>query len=285
MDHLMKYASFLNPAGAATWGSVADGTVTDLGPTGAGVADSLRAAIEACSLGNPSQAGAPTYDEDSTTFLPVIPNPDKIICVGTNYAAHQAESGIAPKIPPIFTRFADTQIGHLQPALMPAESEQFDWEGELAVVIGAEADHVTAGDAWSKVAGVAIYNDLSARDWQRKSGQWTPGKNFPGTGAFGPYFVPVSEFTDIEARKLVTRVNGEVRQKAVLGDMIYDVPKLIEFISTWTVLRPGDVIVTGTPGGVGLFMDPPTFLRDGDVVEVEIDGLGVLRNTVEVATR
>lgn len=281
----MKYASYLNPAGVATWGSVEDGAVTDLGPTGAGVADCLRSAIQAGVLATASSDGAPVYDEDGITFLPVIPDPGKIICVGTNYAAHQAESGIAPAIPPIFTRFADTQIGHLAPARLPAETEQFDWEGELAIVIGAEVDHAPASEGWSKVAGVAIYNDLSARDWQRKSGQWTPGKNFPGTGAFGPYFVPMSDFDDIEARKLVTRVNGEVRQQATLGDMVFGVPELLEFISTWTVLRPGDVVVTGTPGGVGLFMDPPTFLADGDVVEVEIDGLGVLRNAVELSAR
>ncbi len=163
---------------------------------------------------------------------------------------------------------------------MPAVSEQFDYEGELALVIGKPASRVAEADAWEYVAGYAAYNDFSVRDWQRATTQWTPGKNFAGTGAFGPYLVPAADLGDVTALGLQTRVNGEIRQKASLADLYFTIPQLLAYITAFTPLAPGDVVVTGTPGGVGLFMQPTGLLKAGDVVEVEITGLGVLRNTV-----
>ncbi|MFE7243652.1 fumarylacetoacetate hydrolase family protein [Streptomyces sp. NPDC057580] len=210
-------------------------------------------------------------------------DPAKIICVGVNYRTHQEETGhsTTPAHPTIFTRFADTLIGCRDDAVRPAVSERFDYEGELAVVIGRSTEHVTAAEAWSHVAGVSVFNDLTARDWQRHSPQWTPGKNFPGTGAFGPALVTPDELPDFGTLTLTTRVNGQVRQHAALTDLVFDIPHLIAYISTFTPLTPGDILVTGTPGGVGQFMNPPAFLHPGDVVEIDMPGVGTLRNTVQ----
>ena len=280
----MKYASFRALDGTPTWGVIDAGTAHDLGPTGLGLADDLKAAVANGLFGTLGQQyqRAPGRPEATIEFLPVIPDPGKILCIGVNYRSHQQETGKGEgnRVPTVFTRFADTQIGAGQPALMPASSRQFDYEGELALVIGKEAYHVAAEDAGEYVAGYAAYNDFTARDWQRATTQWIPGKNFPGTGAFGPYLVPAADLGDVDALMLETRVNGDVRQKASVADLDFSIPRLIEHVTGFTRLRPGDVIVTGTPGGVGLFMDPPGLLAEGDVVEVEITGLGVLRNVV-----
>ncbi|SFI61009.1 MULTISPECIES: fumarylacetoacetate hydrolase family protein [Microbacterium] len=278
----MRYASFVTPSGSHTWGAEIDGVLYDLGPTGTQFASTLKDALNGREL--PAAAdidGAPSTPVDAVKFLPVIVDPTKIICVGVNYRAHQEETGRgAPSAPTVFTRFADSQMGHLQPAVRPATTEQFDYEGELALVIGARAHRVDAADAWDVIAGYAAYNDFSVRDWQRATTQWIPGKNFPDTGAFGPYFVPAADIPDITALTLETRVNGEIRQSATLADLVFTIPQLIEYITAFTPLSPGDVIVTGTPGGVGLFMTPTGLLSAGDVVDVEITGLGVLTNTV-----
>ena len=213
----------------------------------------------------------------------VIPDPQKIVCAGVNYRAHRDEAGRTENAhPTLFTRFADSQIADGEPAVRPREVERFDYEGELAVVIGAGGSRIPESEAMSHVAGYACYNDFTARDWQRHSTQWTPGKNFPGSGAFGPVLVTADEIADLDAVKLETRVNGETRQSAHLSDLIFSVPALIAYISTFTPLSPGDVIVSGTPGGVGNFREPPVFLDEGDVVEVEISGVGLLRNVVAV---
>jgi 2-keto-4-pentenoate hydratase/2-oxohepta-3-ene-1,7-dioic acid hydratase in catechol pathway len=228
-----------------------------------------------------ASTSAGLWSLDEVTFLPPVTNPGKIICVGVNYRTHREETGLKDGAQPtIFTRFADTQVGHNAAAIRPDATARFDYEGELAVIIGSTAHHVRPDDAWSHIAGVSVYNDFSVRDWQKHSTQWIPGKNFPGTGAFGPALVTVDELPAIETLSLTTRVNGEVRQHALVADLIFDIPTLIAYITTFTTLRPGDVIVTGTPGGVGQFMDPPTFLTAGDKVEVEITGVGILRNTV-----
>ncbi len=278
----MKYASFVTPGGAPTWGAAADDDVLDLGPTGLQLALSLKDAIGTGVLGaSPDLGGAPRYPRADITFLPVIPDPGKIICIGVNYRSHQDETGKPPPAAPtVFTRFADTQIGHLQPALKPITTTQFDYEGELALVIGKPAHLVDEADAWDVIAGYGLYNDFSVRDWQRAASQWTPGKNFPGTGAFGPYLVLADEVGDVDAMTLTTRVNGDLRQSARVADLVFGIPRLISYVTGFTPLAPGDVIVTGTPGGVGLFMDPPGLLDAGDVVEVEITGLGTLSNTV-----
>lgn len=280
----MKYASFRAADGTPTWGVIDAVTAHDLGPTGLGLATDLKAAVANGVFGNVGDQYrlAPGRPEAEIEFLPVIPDPAKILCIGVNYRSHQQETGRGGNdVPTVFTRFADTQIGAGQPALMPASTAQFDYEGELALVIGKEAFHVDAENAWEYVAGYAAYNDFTARDWQRATTQWIPGKNFPGTGAFGPYLVPAADLGDVDALTLQTRVNGDVRQKASVADLDFSIPGLIAHVTGFTRLLPGDVIVTGTPGGVGLFMDPPALLRDGDVVEVEITGLGVLRNVVE----
>lgn len=281
----MKYASYLATNGTATWGIVADGIVYDLGPTGLKLAPTLRAAIARGTFGAAEDVytQAPSCPEAELSFLPVIPDPGKIICVGLNYRSHQNESGLSEqKAPTIFTRFPDTQIGHLQAAEMPTSTTQFDYEGELALVIGKEAFHVEEARAFEFVYGYSAYNDFSVRDWQRSSSQWIPGKNFPGTGAFGPYLVPAGDLGDINQIALETRVNGKVRQKASLADLYFSIPQLIAYVTGFTKLAAGDVIVTGTPGGVGLFMQPSGLLSDGDLVEVEITGLGTLRNKVQV---
>ena len=214
-------------------------------------------------------------------FLPPIVDPAKVLCVGVNYRSHQKEAGRPdPQVPTVFVRFADSQMGHREPALRPATTTQFDYEGELAVIIGRHARLVPEEEAWRTVAGYAVYDDFSVRDWQRASTQWTAGKNFPSTGGFGPYLVPARDVPDVASLRLETRVNGEVRQSASLADLVFTIPQIIAYVSGFTPLSPGDVIVTGTPSGVGLFMDPPGLLTVGDVVEVEISGVGTLSNAV-----
>jgi 2-keto-4-pentenoate hydratase/2-oxohepta-3-ene-1,7-dioic acid hydratase in catechol pathway len=214
-------------------------------------------------------------------WLPVIPTPAKILCVGLNYETHRNETGRAKvENPTIFTRFADSQTGHGTALTLPPESDKLDYEGELAVIIGKPGRRISAADAMQHVAGYACYNDGSIRDWQAHTIQFIPGKNWPGTGAFGPWMVTPDEFGEIGPQTLTTRLNGEVMQQAVLADMIFNVPRLIEYISTFTPLSAGDVIVSGTPGGVGAKRTPPVFMREGDVVEVEISGIGTLSNTI-----
>jgi 2-keto-4-pentenoate hydratase/2-oxohepta-3-ene-1,7-dioic acid hydratase in catechol pathway len=211
----------------------------------------------------------------------VIPLPEKIFCVGLNYEMHRKETGRAVvEHPTIFTRFANTQTGHLSNIVRPRVSTHLDFEGELAVIIGKAGRYITREKAMEHIAGFSCYNDASVRDWQHHTHQFTPGKNFPGTGAFGPWIVTTDEFTDLSARRIMTRLNGQTVQEARLGDMIFDVPTLIEYCSSFNPLVPGDVIVTGTPGGVGVKRTPPLWMKPGDVVEVEIDGIGVLRNGI-----
>lgn len=283
----MNYASFVSADGSPTWGIIIDERAYDLGPTGANLASTLRAAVEQGIFGNVGEEfrSAPSRAEADIEFLPAVTDPGKIICIGVNYRSHQEESGkTEQKAPTVFTRFADSQMGHLQPAQMPATTTKFDYEGEMALVIGKEAFHVAEADAFDYVTGYAAYNDLSVRDWQLAATQWIPGKNFPGTGGFGPYLVPTADLGDVNALTLETRVNGDIRQKASVSDLYFTIPQLIAYVTGFTKLSPGDVIVTGTPGGVGLFMEPSGLLSDGDVVEVEITGLGTLKNTVELVS-
>jgi 2-keto-4-pentenoate hydratase/2-oxohepta-3-ene-1,7-dioic acid hydratase in catechol pathway len=180
----------------------------------------------------------------------------------------------------IFLRVPESQVGHGRPIVCPRESDQLDFEAELAVVIGKAGRRIAAADALSHVAGISCYNDGSVRDWQLATGQWSPGKNFPATGAFGPWMVTADELDPGTALRLRCRLNGEVMQDTTTDLMIFPIPTLIAFVSTWTTLEVGDVIVTGTPGGVGLRRDPPVWMKHGDVVEIELDGVGVLRNPV-----
>jgi len=224
---------------------------------------------------------APEFSTADVTFLPPITDPSKILCVGLNYAKHQAETG-RPDVdhPTIFTRFADSQVGHLQPMIKPDQSVRFDYEAELAVVIGQGGRFISEDDALSHVAGYACYNDGSIRDWQRHTSQFTPGKNFPGTGAFGPYLVTPDEVGDYRKLPIESRLNGEVMQKATLADLIFPIPRLLSYISEFTALSSGDVIVTGTPGGVGDRREPPVYMVPGDVIEVDIGIVGTLVNPI-----
>lgn len=205
----------------------------------------------------------------------------KILCVGVNYRPHIEEMGREiPDYPVVFTRFASSLVGPDEAVIRPRASEQFDFEGELAFVIGKKARHVSRDDAFDYVAGYCCFLDGSVRDWQRHTGQFTAGKNFDRSGAIGP-MVTAANVPDPRALELTTRVNGEVMQQGSVADLVFDIPTLIEYCSTFTELQPGDIIATGTPGGVGAARTPPVWLRDGDLVEVDISGIGVLRNPVQ----
>ena len=273
----MRYAT-VEIEGMAVWGAIdgEDIVLDDRWPT-------LRAALAAgAAAAGPGATGGRRVALADITWLPVIPDPGKIFCVGLNYEKHRRETGRAEVgHPTIFTRFADSQTGHARPIVQPPESIELDYEGELAVIIGRGGRRIPAAQALDHVAGYACYNDGSVRDWQYHTTQFIPGKNWPETGAFGPWMVTPDEFGAIGPQRLRTILNGTVMQDTVLDDMIFPVPTLIEYISTFTTLSPGDVIVSGTPGGVGAKRNPPVFMKPGDRVEVTIDGIGVLSNSIE----
>lgn len=279
----MKLLSF-EIGGDATFGAVVDGGVVDLKKASGGKYADLKAALAADAipeLEKLAEGAKADYSLDDIEFLPVIPNPEKIFCIGINYGTHMQEtSGVVPEAPMVFARYANSQIGHRQPFLAPPESTRVDWEGEIAVIIGKRGRRVKADDAWEYIAGYAPYNDGSMREHQKKDGQWTPGKNFVGSGPFGPWMATRGEIEDNAKLNLVTRLNGVEVQRATSHDMIYSIPQLIEYVSMWSQLEPGDVFVTGTPGGVGSKRTPPLFMKDGDVIEVEVEEIGVLSNPV-----
>ena len=212
---------------------------------------------------------------------PVIVEPRTIACVGHNYEEHRMETQRDPtEHPSIFFRGAESLLGSGEPLQRPRESTQLDYEGELAVVIGKAGRRIAEPDAWSHIAGVACFNDASIRDWQHHTRQFGPGKNFASTGGFGPCLVTLDELPEDRVLGLWTRVNGAVVQHATTDQMIFPVPRLVAYVSTFMTLRPGDVIVTGTPGGVGVKRQPPLWLKPGDTVEVEISSVGVLSHRV-----
>jgi len=231
---------------------------------------------------------APLVQLDELTWLPPIPRPERILCVGLNYRDHAAESdratGPLPARPTIFTRFPSSIVGHDAPVVRPVASTSFDYEGELAVIIGETARNVPAEHAMDVVAGYSCCMEGTLRDFQRHTSQFIPGKNFDRSGSLGPWIVTPDEF-DAGNATLMTRVNGETLQKAQIGDMIHSVAAVIAYCSTFTTLAAGDVIATGTPGGVGYARTPPRWLEAGDVVEVEVSSIGVLRNRVVDETR
>ena len=231
------------------------------------------------------QPTGPTVPMAGLRLLPVIPNPGKIICIGLNYRDHAKEGGNPiPDYPAVFMRATTSLAAHGQPLLRPPVSDKLDFEAELAVVIGRSATRVSAGNALDHVAGYACFNDGSVRDYQRKSTQWTMGKNFDQTGGFGPELVTADELPD-GARGLgvTSRVNGVVMQDGNTSDMIFDVATLIEILSEAMTLEPGDVIATGTPAGVGYARKPPLFLKPGDVCEIAVGSIGTLSNPVKDA--
>jgi 2-keto-4-pentenoate hydratase/2-oxohepta-3-ene-1,7-dioic acid hydratase in catechol pathway len=278
----MKLATFSH-AGTQSWGLVEGDMIATMGAAEARIG-TLRQALEhpdAFNVIRAAAAGAQKVPLSSVTLLPVLPNPDKILCVGLNYENHRKETGRDEVAhPTIFTRFTNTQVGHGAPMIRPRVSSHFDYEGELALVIGKPGRAIRKEDAFAHVAGYACYNDGSVRDWQRHTIQFTPGKNFMGTGAFGPYLVTPEEVGPLADLRLMTRLNGVTVQETTLGEMIFDIPTIIAYCSAFTRLEIGDVIVTGTPGGVGAKRTPPLWMKHGDTVEVEIDRVGLLSNPI-----
>ncbi|QWA13266.1 fumarylacetoacetate hydrolase family protein [Sodalis ligni] len=220
----------------------------------------------------------PDIAVDQVTFLPVIENPGKILCVGMNYAEKRKEFNEVNPAPTLFIRFADSQTGHGMPIVKPGLSAEFDYEGELAVIIGREGEGIPASQALSHVAGYSCYMDGSARDWQHN--WFTAGKNWRQTGAFGPFLPPSDEIPNPHDLNIRTWLNGRLVQNDNTGSMIHGIAALIEYISTFTRLHAGDVIITGSPGGVGKKRTPPLFMKSGDCIEVEIEKIGHLRNLI-----
>ncbi len=278
----MRFASITSD-GIENWGAVLEDGIALLGHRW----PSLRHAIAAGALAQAATEAktARKVGLSAIKWLPLITDPAKILCVGLNYEDHRKETGRSVVAhPTIFTRFADSQTAHGASIVMPKVSDKLDYEGELAVIIGVGGRNIPASAALDHVAGYSCYNDGSVRDWQNHSIQFTPGKNFPETGAFGPWMVTPDEFGPLGPQRLQTRLNGEVMQDTLLENMIFSVPTIIEYVSTFTQLSPGDVIVSGTPGGVGAKRTPPVFMKVGDRVEIEIDGIGILENKIARAS-
>jgi 2-keto-4-pentenoate hydratase/2-oxohepta-3-ene-1,7-dioic acid hydratase in catechol pathway len=280
----VRWISF-EKAGRASYGVVVGNGVVDVGAR----RPNDRTLKDLLATGDLAKAGADAAKQKAdlaladVKYLPVITNPDKILCVGINYKAHQEETGRDPTShPTIFVRFAAAQIGHEQQMIRPEESDRLDFEGEIALVIGKRGRRISKANALDYVAGFSCYNDGSVRDYQRHTTQFTPGKNFTGTGGFGPWLMTKDECGDLGAMELTTRLNGEVMQNATASLLIFGFEDIIAYCSTFTDLVPGDVIVTGTPGGVGVARNPPLFMKAGDVIEVEVKPIGVLRNRVVV---
>ena len=279
----MKILSF-ERNGRPGFGVVVGDGIVDASERLAGKPRGLRDALAAGALSQIETLSKlkPDFALRDVVVAPVIPDAAaKLLCVGINYLPHIKEMGRErPERPVLFVRFGGSIVGHGQALQKPRESEQFDFEGELAVVIGKRARRVSKERALDYVAGYSCFNDGSVRDFQRHSAQFTPGKNFHASGAFGPWLVTRDEIADPRELKLTTRLNGTVMQHESVGELCFDVPQLIEYCSIWTQLEPGDVIVTGTPGGVGAGRKPPVWMKPGDTVEVEISSIGTLRNPV-----
>ncbi|ETI63748.1 5-carboxymethyl-2-hydroxymuconate isomerase [Sphingobium sp. C100] len=272
----MRYVSFRRPDGTPSFGRLDGEMIVELATD---TTPSLKAALTDGSLA--TLADGASFATVDVVLLPVIPDPAKILCVGLNYAEHVKETGREQKAhPAIFVRYADSLIADGQPMVKPGVTTRFDYEGELALVIGKPCHKVAAADAWGHVAGYAAFNDGSARDWQRHNIQFTPGKTFPGTGGFGPALVTPDEIENLSALRVQTRLNGQLVQDQPVSDMIWDIPAVIEYVSAFTPLAPGDVIATGTPGGVGDKRTPPLYMNAGDKVEITIGVIGTLTNRI-----
>jgi 2-keto-4-pentenoate hydratase/2-oxohepta-3-ene-1,7-dioic acid hydratase in catechol pathway len=278
----MRWLSFVRD------GEVTFGYVTS---DGEGVVDAgarseysgLRDAIEADALASIAESCGDEADValEGLQYAPTIPDPRKIMCVGLNYKAHQEETGRGGEgVPTIFVRFAAAQVAHNQPIIRPRESDTLDFEGEIAMIIGKGGRRIKQADALKHVAGFGIYNDGSVREYQRQTSQFTPGKNFASTGGFGPWMMTPDEIGDLTQMEITTRLNGEVMQNAKAELLVHGFEELIEYCSTFVDLEPGDVIVTGTPGGVGVARKPPVFMDHGDEIEIEVTPIGKLFNPV-----
>lgn len=279
----MKLISF-EQQGRASYGIVKGDDVWDLTPILGTQASDLKALIANNLLGAAAEVAKthqPTLKFSELTLLPVIPNPGQIFCIGLNYGEHVRETGKeVTETPVIFLRLPESQVAHGQDIVRPPESHRLDYEAEIAVVIGKGGRRISEADAWDHIAGYSCYNDGSIRDWQVATSQWTPGKNFWRTGGFGPWMVTADEIAPNQKMTLSTRLNGQVLQHTTTDMMIHSIPRQIAYISTFIPLSPGDVIVTGTPGGVGNKRTPQVFMKPGDIVEIEVDAIGVLRNGI-----
>jgi 2-keto-4-pentenoate hydratase/2-oxohepta-3-ene-1,7-dioic acid hydratase in catechol pathway len=274
--HHMKLLSFA-ASGKSYFGAASgDGVVTLNDKVGEPDLRSALAAGAMAKMRDAAKTATPDRKLSDIKFLPVIPNPPKILCAGINYRSHAAETGRElPKQPSMFIRFTDTLVGHGGELIRPNVSDNFDFEGELAVVIGKPARHIKPEQALDHVAGYTCFVDGSVRDYQKFS--VTSGKNFPGTGPLGPWLVTPDEIPDPSKLTLTTRLNGSQVQHSPTDLLIYSIPQIIAFCSDFTQLSPGDVIATGTPEGVGHSRKPPLWMKPGDVLEVEISGIGTLR--------
>ena len=281
----MRFLSF-GLDGRRSFGIARDDTVVDLGARHPDLVD-LRAVLRASRLDDLAAEAAGASGDHALSeivYLPPIPNPEKIICIGVNYADRNAEykdGSAPPKYPSVFMRARESLTGHEQPLLDPPESSQLDYEGEIAIIIGKEGRRIAEAAAHEHVAGLTIVNEGSVRDWLRHAKfNVTQGKNFERSGSAGPWLVTSDELDPMGEIRVTTHVNGEERQNDTTANLMFPFRYLISYLSTFYRLKPGDVIATGTPNGAGARFDPPKYLRDGDVVEVEVSGIGVLRNSV-----
>lgn len=278
----LRFISAITDTGT-DWGLLQGTEVTLLGSTAIGNHRTLGETLRSGDLSRvlDSADGAVTVPLSAVQLLPPIHDAGKIICVGLNYADHIAEMGRArPEMPVIFTRFNDTLVGDGAALIAPRVSEQFDFEGEFTVVLGIGGRHIPVESALDHVLGYTIMNDGSVRDYQRHTHQFGPGKNFPSSGSLGPVLVTIDEFGDVGSQSIQTRVNGTTVQDSTLDQLVFNVAELIAYCSQWTELAPGDLIATGTPGGVGDGHDPKLWLQAGDSLEIEVEGIGTLRNPV-----
>lgn len=281
----MKFLSFERD-GKAGYGAVRDDGIVDLGRRHADLPD-LREAIRTDRLGalaKEAKEASTDFELADITYLPTLPNPEKIICIGVNYANRNEEykdGSSAPKYPSVFMRTRESLTGHEQPLMDPPESDQLDYEGEIVIVIGREGRRIAEKDAHHHVAGLTIMNEGSLRDFLRHAKfNVTQGKNFERSGALGPWLVTPDELDPMGELRVMTRVNGEERQNDTTASLMFPFPYLVSYLSTFYRLKPGDIIATGTPNGAGARFDPPKYLKEGDVVEVEVPGIGILRNSV-----
>ncbi|MFZ9510359.1 MAG: fumarylacetoacetate hydrolase family protein [Burkholderiaceae bacterium] len=279
----MKLISFRHQ-GHPSYGVVLGDEVLDRGALLGAEAPDLKTLIAKNLFAAAAEAARthrPALRFDALELLPVIPNPGQIFCIGLNYGEHVRETGKEiTETPVIFLRLPESQVGHRQDIVRPPESHRLDYEAEIAVIIGQGGRRIREEDAWKHIAGYACYNDGSVRDWQVATSQWTPGKNFWRTGGFGPWMVTSDEIAPGQVMRLQTVLNGQVLQDTTTDKMIHSIPRQIAYISTFTPLSPGDVIVTGTPGGVGNKRNPQIFMKPGDTCDIVVDAIGTLRNGI-----
>jgi len=282
----MRLVSFQRNGGSS-WGAFINTENGDAIVDLQHVAPTLKAAIDADLLAHIKLDSLPAVALEGVTLLPPIDAPEKILCIGVNYANRNSEykdGSDAPSKPSVFIRFPDSFTGHGQPLIRPPESHQLDYEGEIVVVIGKAGRRIKREQAFEHIAGLTIMNEGTLRDWVRHAKfNVTQGKNFVHSGAIGPWMVTADEFTaaTLNDMRITTRVNGELRQDDTTASMMFPIAYIIEYLSTFCLLKPGDVIATGTPNGAGARFDPPVYLQPGDIVEVEVEGVGKLENGVE----